>query len=80
MCAHNTHKCKHHRLLLSHLQANALQYLHEKGVAHMDLKPPNLLLLSQADPVLKVSGEHAAAAVESDREGRRDPGWCDSEG
>ena len=57
-CTH-THAHTHLRANTSptHHPANALQYLHEKGVAHMDLKPSNLLILSQSDPVLKVSGE-----------------------
>ena len=37
--------------------ALALQFLREKGVAHMDLKPQNLLLTRGAHvPVLKVGG------------------------
>ena len=36
--------------------ALALQFLHEKGIAHMDLKPQNLLLTGGVKPVLKIAG------------------------
>ena len=34
--------------------ALALQFIHSKNIAHMDLKPQNLLLYSKNDPILKV--------------------------
>ena len=36
--------------------ALALQFLHSKGIAHMDLKPQNLLLTSKENPRLKLAG------------------------
>lgn len=36
--------------------ALALQFLRDKGIAHMDLKPQNLFLTGER-PVLKVGGE-----------------------
>lgn len=38
--------------------ALALQFLHVKGIAHMDLKPQNLLLSGGEVPLLKVAGMH----------------------
>lgn len=35
----------------------AMQYLHNSGISHMDLKPQNLLLTGGSAPVLKVAGE-----------------------
>ena len=38
--------------------ALALQFLRDKGIAHMDLKPQNLLLTGETPvPVLKVGGK-----------------------
>ena len=37
--------------------AMALQFLHEKGIVHMDLKPQNLLLSGGEKPLLKVAGK-----------------------
>lgn len=38
--------------------ALALQFLHVKGIAHMDLKPQNLLLTGDNVPSLKVAGKY----------------------
>ncbi|XP_077988502.1 serine/threonine-protein kinase ULK3-like [Glandiceps talaboti] len=35
--------------------ASALLFLHQKNISHMDLKPQNLLLSSDSDPVLKLA-------------------------
>ncbi len=43
-------------LLSSLFLAHALQYLKSQGIAHMDLKPQNLLLSSQTKPLLKIGG------------------------
>ena len=37
--------------------ALALQFLRSKGIAHMDLKPQNLLLTGDRRPILKVAGK-----------------------
>ena len=44
------------RLFLQQL-ASALQYLRQHNVAHMDLKPQNLLLTSKSNPTLKLTGK-----------------------
>ena len=49
--------------------ALALQFIHQQGVAHMDLKPQNLLLYSKADPILKV-GDFGFAQQLLGQEGR----------
>ena len=36
--------------------ALALKFLHSKNIAHMDLKPQNLLLSSKENPNLKIAG------------------------
>lgn len=36
--------------------ALALHFLHENKIAHMDLKPQNLLLSARQNPVLKLAG------------------------
>ena len=36
--------------------ASALRFLRSKNISHMDLKPQNMLLSSQNDPVLKLAG------------------------
>ena len=52
-------------MLLSPLQVlglcisvSAMKYLHEHNVAHMDLKPQNILCTSSEVPVLKIAGKH----------------------
>lgn len=36
--------------------ASALKFLRSKNISHMDLKPQNMLLSTQDDPVLKLAG------------------------
>lgn len=33
-----------------------MQYLHEFNIAHMDLKPQNILLTSEYNPTMKIAG------------------------
>ena len=40
--------------------ALALHFLHANGIAHMDLKPQNLLLSARQNPVLKLAGNISA--------------------
>ena len=49
--------------------ALALQFIHSQSIAHMDLKPQNLLLYSKDDPVLKV-GDFGFAQQLLGQEGR----------
>lgn len=43
--------------------ALALQFLHANGIAHMDLKPQNLLLSARQNPVLKLAGKLSIIAL-----------------
>lgn len=36
--------------------AKALRFLYEKNIAHMDLKPANILLKSKEEEILKLAG------------------------
>ena len=45
--------------------AHALQYLKSRGIAHMDLKPQNLLLSSQTKPILKIGGYNFIGSFET---------------
>jgi serine/threonine-protein kinase ULK/ATG1 len=36
--------------------ASALQFLHERNISHLDLKPQNILLSSLEKPHLKLAG------------------------
>lgn len=38
--------------------ASALKYMHEKNVAHLDLKPQNILMTSRTSPRLKIAGRN----------------------
>lgn len=38
------------------LLALAMQFLRSKGIAHMDLKPQNILLTDPPRPILKIAG------------------------
>jgi serine/threonine protein kinase len=38
-------------------QAYAMMHLHKIGIAHMDLKPQNILLTSANNPSLKIGGK-----------------------
>ena len=49
--------------------ALALQFIHSENIAHMDLKPQNLLLYSKNDPILKV-GDFGFAQQLLGKEGR----------
>lgn len=40
----------------SHSSASALQFLHERSISHLDLKPQNILLSSLEKPHLKLAG------------------------
>jgi serine/threonine-protein kinase Chk2 len=44
---------KARKLLLQMLEA--VEYLHNQGIAHRDLKPENILLKSKADQTIKLS-------------------------
>lgn len=37
--------------------AQAMRYLREFNIAHMDLKPQNILLTSEYNPTLKIAGK-----------------------
>lgn len=37
--------------------AKAMRYLREFNIAHMDLKPQNILLTSEYNPTLKIAGK-----------------------
>lgn len=39
-----------------YLPASALQFLHERNISHLDLKPQNILLSSLEKPHLKLAG------------------------
>lgn len=39
------------------LPAKAMRYLREFNIAHMDLKPQNILLTSEYNPTLKIAGK-----------------------
>lgn len=43
-------------LCVSYLPASALQFLHERNISHLDLKPQNILLSSLEKPHLKLAG------------------------
>ncbi|XP_023930157.1 serine/threonine-protein kinase ULK3 [Lingula anatina] len=49
--------------------AKALQYMRENEVSHMDLKPQNLLLSSNLNPVLKIGDFGFARYLQGDVEG-----------
>lgn len=38
------------------LPVKAMRYLREFNIAHMDLKPQNILLTSEYNPTLKIAG------------------------
>ena len=42
---------------VSLLKACALQFLHERNISHLDLKPQNILLCGS---VLKLAGDHTS--------------------
>lgn len=50
------HSLSPYLLLSNCFSALALQYLRSRGVAHLDLKPQNILLSSSTKPVLKIGG------------------------
>jgi serine/threonine-protein kinase ULK/ATG1 len=54
--------------------ALALKYLHERGIAHMDLKPQNLLLSSLSSPILKVADFGVAQHLNSGERGHSQRG------
>ena len=43
-------------LMMIFIIALALQFLRSKGIAHMDLKPQNLLLTAPPKAILKIGG------------------------
>ena len=43
--------------LLGCCSVSAMKFLQENNVAHMDLKPQNILCTSRSDPVLKIAGK-----------------------
>lgn len=51
------------------LPALALQYMRSKNVSHMDLKPQNILLSSENNPVLKLGDFGFATYLIGDTEG-----------
>ena len=61
MCTYVTH----YNTVYVHFAACALQFLRSKGVAHMDLKPQNLLLSVTGNRkyVLKVGGTHVCTSI-----------------
>lgn len=42
--------------LVADSSASALQFLHERNISHLDLKPQNILLSSLEKPHLKLAG------------------------
>lgn len=50
------------KYLSMYCAALALQFLRDKGIAHMDLKPQNLFLTGEK-PILKIGGECCFAVV-----------------
>lgn len=55
-------------LHVSRSPASALQFLHERNIAHLDLKPQNILLSSLEKPHLKLAG------VSLEQQGKAGPG------
>lgn len=53
--------------LLPHMSLNspasALQFLHERNISHLDLKPQNILLSSLEKPHLKLAGVSGGAGM-----------------
>ena len=48
--------CLYFKIFCCFFSALALQFLHANNIAHMDLKPQNLLLSARENPVLKLAG------------------------